>query len=629
MTPTMRNVAVAITAWVTCVTMASSTTDTVGRLFLTGGILGSANIHRANFTELPSVPNRGSLFTSGFGTGGVLLAGVEYQPAQSSIRLGAALSYHLMSATLRSTEFVGNIIRGNEVVQGKVEHQLVSQYAPVSVEPYVALPIPGVDNMLLRVGGAIGIPLTRSYTQRQLLLTPEDRGYTFASGGRTYNESEGDLPRAAALYMAAIVGLRYDVAVHRLLRVSPEISYTHGLTNIVDNLDWNISSIRFGVGFTYYVPRTAPPPPPPPVAVRPAPPTVILSAVVGTTLVDATTISLPCISETVTITRAHVPPVVYFDEGGTEFAGGANLDAPTSRMLDAVAAAIRQNPEAHVTITVSLSASEPSTLFKARQLWATDRVGPIDQSRLTFVRLQAPPSRYPALDAEHRYVRFDVGERGRAVAVDDVHDVKREATPSDLTFVATTNCPAVACSTQTTVTVNGAPTTTRGALAEAQTVTLTGEMLESAQPVTVEARTEIIDTVGQRATASLAVLVQPTIRTTDTTVRHTSQRDGDAIVVGYFDFDGNVITSVNTQARDVARQAVREGKRLELRVGTDGFGSEAYNNALAQHRAKAAAEALGVSLASCTVTPVRHTEGTGTTPAQRSQYRSTTLRIIP
>lgn len=354
-----------------------------------------------------------------------------------------------------------------------------------------------------------------------------------------------------------------------------------------------------------------------------------VAAVVGTAPVASDVVSLPVLSEQVTINRTHVPPIVYFDEGGTEFAGGSDAGtATTNRMLDAVAALVRANPNAQVTITASASAAEPPTILKTRMLWATDRIGPVDQSRLTFVRRQAPASRYPAIDAEHRYVRIDVGAVGRTVALDDV-TIRTTATPTDVTVVSTTDCPAVTCSTTTIIAVNGAPAASRGALAEAQTVTLTEAVLTAGTMVKVEARASIVDTAGQRDESSLSFAVQPTVQRRDTTVQNASVRDGDATVVGYFDFDETTLSSVNDQARRIAQEAVAARKRLELRVGTDGFGSDAYNAVLAQQRAKAAAEALDVPLTAVDVVPVRNAEGDGTTPQLRAQHRAATLRILP
>ncbi|MDZ4745076.1 MAG: hypothetical protein SGJ05_03625, partial [bacterium] len=209
------------------------------KLFIHGGIFGSANLHNASFTQLPGVPECCVTYGSRLGFGGALVIGMEYDPTYSLVglpmRAGASLSYSLLTGALHETEFVGNIIRGQDVARGLTEHRIAANYGIVAIEPYVALGFPFVKGLHMKLGMIAGIPLSKSYEQSELLLQPDGVDWTFENGSRTRGSIAGPLPSTEPLYLAGLFGVRYELHTSRLLSVTPEIQYQHAFTSVVRN----------------------------------------------------------------------------------------------------------------------------------------------------------------------------------------------------------------------------------------------------------------------------------------------------------------------------------------------------------------------------------------------------------
>ena len=188
------------------------------KVFIQGGIFGSANFHNASFTQLPDVPECCVTYQSQLGFGGALVLGMEldpsYAPAGFPTRLGANLSYSLLTGALHETEFVGNIIRGQEVSRGTSEHRIAANYGVLALEPYVAFGFPFANGLRMKLGIIAGIPLSKSYEQSELLLQPSGAEWTFENGSRTRGRVAGPLPSVEPMYFAGLFGLRYDCLLY-------------------------------------------------------------------------------------------------------------------------------------------------------------------------------------------------------------------------------------------------------------------------------------------------------------------------------------------------------------------------------------------------------------------------------
>ena len=200
---------VSLMAFAACVAMAAGPRSmaaqqakdtTYKRYVLRAAVDGGASIHNASFTQLPGYATCCTTFDGGTGLAIGLSGGIDFDTDVTlfdvPIRYGIDLAIASMGATLRSREFVGNIIRGNERFDGVVEHSIAATYLPIAVEPFVLASIPSVPALSLRAGVSAGIPVVASFAQQQVLAEPASSDYTFETGSRVRGEQSGSIPGA-------------------------------------------------------------------------------------------------------------------------------------------------------------------------------------------------------------------------------------------------------------------------------------------------------------------------------------------------------------------------------------------------------------------------------------------------
>ncbi len=616
----------------------------LGRWIVQGGIYGSANMHSSSFRQLPGIPNCCVTFTGDLGFGGALVAGVEYVPETTlfglPLRAGANVSYTLLTAALREPEVVGNIIRGNDVFSGTVEHRLAASYAPLSIEPYIALGLPGIQGLRLKLGVQAGIPIMATYEQSQMLLTPSDPAYTFENGSRTRARTEGSIPQTSALYAAAVVGLRYELQTSRQLVVAPEVQYNIGLTNIVKDLTWSISSIRFGVLFQYRPERHVEAPPPPPVAPPPPPPPPVIARLESTLNVTGPdgkapvndTLHLPVVKEHTAATVYHAAPVVFFEANSTR---PLATTSPAGSMQQDVVASVRAYMEAHpdvrLTVIGSTAADEDASLAKGRITWAVDQLG-LDPGRLSVQPVVNQPARYPELADEQRMVRFAFNGAGKVLDVER-NATTRTATDAEIRVAQMLVCEAGPCTSQWNASVQGTDVALAGG-GEFRSMTIPAARLESAREgILLNVSAHVQDTTGRNVASQVQAIIMPDVVARTTTRSVLSSDDdasaGDIHTLGYFDFDGTAFTSVNDDAIAMVREALRNGKRIRLYPGTDNLGTEQYNQQLQRARARAATQLVGAKERDADIHLTTTDPSVTSTPMGRMARRSVRVSILP
>ena len=244
-------------------------------LSLQGSVAGGVSLHSASFTQLPGVPNCCVEFGSALGWAGDLGVGLEYDTRsrlfENTIKIGVSAGFGLYGGTLTENEEVGNIIDGNEVTDGIVQHDIALSSGIVLLSPYVALPVPVLQSLSLVLGIDVGTVLVSNVDQTQSIVEPQDSRYEFLEGGREKLLYSGSLPDKASLQSALNVGLRYDLALNDAWTIAPMIRYRWSFTSVMTSTEWNVNTLMAGIQVRYTLPKAevAPPPPPPPPPVGP------------------------------------------------------------------------------------------------------------------------------------------------------------------------------------------------------------------------------------------------------------------------------------------------------------------------------------------------------------------------
>ena len=212
------------------------------------------NMHNADFQKLPGVPNCCPRFESGTGLGFSLGALFEYK-LSTPLLLGIRAGYSSFGALLSKTEPV-TIIKDMQPQAGEFEHTLDATLNDVGIEPLLGWR--PIKNLILYGGLHLGYMITKQYSQVETITKPAD-GATFIdslgndSHSRTRNESSGEIPNASSINFAVLGGIAYELPLNqnRTLILAPELFFQYGLTEIVENLSWNASSLRAGISIKY------------------------------------------------------------------------------------------------------------------------------------------------------------------------------------------------------------------------------------------------------------------------------------------------------------------------------------------------------------------------------------------
>lgn len=218
--------------------------------------------HFAAFKELPGMRNCCDGFESGSGYG-FTVGGLFEIPMPNEMILGVRGDWtSYASDTLRSLE---RIIVGIEGIPTPAtsEHSLATTINDIGLQASLAIPL--FDRLYLNVGPRFGILFGGSYSYLERLIDPVYTGAFMPDGSRTRNPVAGSLnsrPRFGASLMG---GLSYEVPLcsDRTVIGAPEISYSYGLTDVADGVDWTVNTIRLGVAIKFVTEAVIYGPPPP------------------------------------------------------------------------------------------------------------------------------------------------------------------------------------------------------------------------------------------------------------------------------------------------------------------------------------------------------------------------------
>lgn len=210
------------------------------------------NLHSAMFKGLPGVPSCCPNYTSANGISPYF--GLFYQKDFSdNFYIGANLGYNSINGDFLVEE--ANLVAiNNEVVNGVSEHSLKTSFGTINFSPYISYKID--DNLFVKLGLSLMIPISKSYEQKEELKSPSEKGVFYDpksnTKSRTRNVSSGDIIDVASTFMSLNVGVSYDLPLNtqKTSFLSPELSFSYGMTNYVKDLEWKSSAIKLGVNYT-------------------------------------------------------------------------------------------------------------------------------------------------------------------------------------------------------------------------------------------------------------------------------------------------------------------------------------------------------------------------------------------
>jgi len=219
------------------------------------------NYNSASFSKLPGVANCCPKFTDGNGYG-VYFSGI-YEYMLSDLGITARAGMDISNGKFRSAEDVV-ISVNNSPVDAVFEHIINYNLAAFSAE--IGARYYFSDKLSLNLLLGTNIFVNSHYNQFERISSPVGRVYFLDSlgnntGKSVRNELSGDIPEINSVQFNSQIGLGYDYFVYpdRSLIIRPEISAGINFGNMVKNLEWGTTTIKFGVSILFsnqnYIPK--------------------------------------------------------------------------------------------------------------------------------------------------------------------------------------------------------------------------------------------------------------------------------------------------------------------------------------------------------------------------------------
>lgn len=205
-----------------------------------------ANYHRSTHTisgeQLQGISNCCPDFISNTGTGIAFGALFEY-PFSNALRLTMRGSFQNLKTTFTALQTYGKGELDNNVIEVTTEKQLEANLPLLMLEPDIAYRLfAGFD---AHIGFQAGYFLSPGYTYQEQIVASN---FVFAAtGSKTRNKADGDLPHAQSMLFSGVAGVSYDIPFGRNI-LAPEIRYAIPFTTITDG-DWKVASLHFGATF--------------------------------------------------------------------------------------------------------------------------------------------------------------------------------------------------------------------------------------------------------------------------------------------------------------------------------------------------------------------------------------------
>ncbi len=201
---------------------------------LTGGLLPSS----ISLSGLPGVASCCPEYTDASGWSAGLGFGASYS-VSSTVRVEGQLGLGTMQPSTSATEIVP--LNDNfETVDGTIQHEIDISILALDIRLGVSAEI--TSGLEIMAAPSIMIPLSSTFTQTETLTDPQT--VEFINGERTWNNADGPLGSAAAVFSLG-GGIRYLFDAGGGWKVGPEVWYHYALVDLVE--EWRVHRITAGV----------------------------------------------------------------------------------------------------------------------------------------------------------------------------------------------------------------------------------------------------------------------------------------------------------------------------------------------------------------------------------------------
>ena len=619
--------------------------------FLSFGGDVNANLYFANFKQFEGVNNCCTSFGNTFGLGYNIHLGYEYIFPSNLFgmpwRFDLSLAYSDMSAEFSETNSFANIIIANDYVKGVAEFVIDPSVQAIIFDPGIF--INPIDNIPLsiRLGFQVGFLMGMTYSQEERLLEPADVYYE--NGQRIRGQYSGPIPNAESQYFALSIGARYRAATFGNFALYPSLRFNYGLTNLVQSIDWKASTIQGGISLVYnfpeaQAPRPAPPPMPTPLPPAEPPAPATLEIFVRTELngKQGNEFELPLTVYKSQLDYYLLPYIFFAVDSDIPIRNKSNVKQnigeayAQSYLTKAVAQLMQKNTDFNVILLSSSLDSEAESIVDRRITKITQELLSygVNISRITVSKrkFKADEAQAPELVAENVFVKLELIDGSDLIPYTNIQTIKTEFSGANNLRII----PDIKTSAKLTefdgkvyrdkqlikkFNQNGTSININNEVSN-----LINEEMMPAQ-INIDAFAKNVGGAKDNFTSTIKLTPGEERTIVENNIYNSKNNNYSQYILCYFNFDKAVPRIVNHKILNIIKQAVDEGKDIQLIALTDNIGEKDYNNKLAEKRAKAALNLLKAYDIDWQIVYPENYIFTNDTPTGRMLNRTVVVRI--
>lgn len=627
---------------------------------LKGSLNLNGNIYSSDFNQIGSYKNCCPRYENAFGLAPSFFAGGEKRNAFNlfgyDIAYSLMLGYNNLSASYGIEQHIGNDLGENSYEKIKVNHELDIAYSLLSLEnsfwfnPDKNLPLG------IKLGFNIGIPLAKSFDQKEVLLSPTDA--TFSDGSKIFNPATADIPNASAIFAAISLGARYKVHNFSNYDLYANAGFNYGLTSIASDINLNIHQATIGISLHYNMPKAElprPPVPPTPEAPAPPPPPIAKKPEMNiyydfdyNKVNPGDTLNV-VINKYEYITLASLMPVLVFEKDSDKVLSAKLLENNIGKLYDdnfrayesinfpenysqIIAKHLEDNPNTKFKI-IAESEDESSEVLKLRLNSVVKKLksAGIEDNKFTseIISSKNNKTRNPLLTEENRKIFFEFPNDGGLIEVRVstdylVDNFNKVMNITPIYFAEDT----IRFEGKTTFNNSNETAIKSGT----NQVVLSWGMFVSKddKPNVLKVHAEVEDSEGNIARKDANFYLTHEEKQSRRYInlnRDDKSSDIEEFIVGFTDFDKSELSLINTFAIDYVRSKAIEGRSLEIIPLTDSIGTQEYNRNLAQKRAESALRLIGKDIKNYSIIIPDNGVFSNETPYGRMMNRAVIIRI--
>ena len=617
---------------------------------LMGGLNGNGNIYNSNFKELPGIPNCCTDFKGAFGFGFSVYIGGEYIPDKLlydyKYRLNLLLSISDNSAKFSEDDFAGNVISGSTYEKGTVRHIIKPNITLLQIDPGIVLyPLEEMP-LGVRLGLQLAIPLAKSFTQEEDLISPEN--VSFENGLRVRNLRDGALPNFAGILLSASIGARYEVYNYKNFSFLPEIQFQYYISKPISSISWNVLALKAGICVQYQIPKYVPlppppePPPPPPPPPPPIPKKIELAMEIyhsNQKLNDGDTIPF-IIYENEFKSVLPILPILFFEKNSIKPISVNiynNNKTQDEIFISELISYLKENPGISIKILSSSTNDEDSSTSNNRISSITNLLfnGDISKSRVSDETIVVPTTnlKYDKLSEESRYIKFEFSDNTKLLFYKE--QKRKPVSTEGISFTIQPKfiVEAKPAKFDGSVFIDGKKATDFKESFHSYVIpetSIDSTILNIPKEISFSA--SLNDAEGKHKEQNLKFYFKPE-RKILASFENILESESDTnrineYILGFCEFDKYEFYVLNSDVIKIAKNAANVGKTIEIIPLTDNIGTVEHNSNLALQRANEARKLIDLNDSNSLISVPTEFIYLNDTPLGRIMNRSVIIRIL-